>query len=228
MTVFVVLLVITMLGAIGMFAARSSQLGVTNSGRYRQMVQTHYVAEAGMHATVSEFARDSQQYLEQLKASSPPATVSGATYPCQDIPWNPSKPTFRPASTNCLRLGYDTVERSARRRTGNSSLDVFVKKGIGGANESLPGSFGMANIAGNFAIEVTDERAVDPPPAGMAIAGTGPGTSTVFKAVTVRVMGQLIPTEDDGDKLPPTNDTFKYATSIEMIRAEVVVGPVKP
>lgn len=225
MTVFVVLLVISMLGAVGVFAARSSQLGVSNAGRYREMQQTHYVAEAGMHATVSEFARDANQYLTQLRVTQSPATVTAGVYPCQDIPFN-DVVGFVPASTNCLRLGYEVVEKSARTRAVNPSLQVFVPKDVGGGGVSLPGSFGTANIAGNFAIEITDERTVDPPPAGMPIGGTGPGTTLVYKAVTVRATGQLIPTQDDGTLLDPTNDAFKYSTSVEMIRAEVVVGPV--
>ncbi|MBK6516124.1 MAG: hypothetical protein IPG04_19000 [Polyangiaceae bacterium] len=225
MTVFVVLLVITMLGAVGVFAARSSQLGVSNAGRYREMTQTHYVAEAGMHATVSEFARDANQYLSQLRVTQSPSVVTGDIYPCQDIPFN-GVVGFVPASTNCLRLGYGVVEKSARTRSGNAGLQVFVPKSSAVGNVSLPGSFGTANVAGNFAVEITDERTVDPPPAGMPVAGTGPGTSLVYKAVTVRATGQLIPTAADGTLLDPTNDAFKYSTSVEMIRAEVIVGPV--
>jgi hypothetical protein len=173
MTVFVVLLVITMLGAVGVFAARSSQLGVSNAGRYREMTQTHYVAEAGMHATVSEFARDANQYLSQLRVTQSPSVVTGDIYPCQDIPFN-GVVGFVPASTNCLRLGYNVVEKSAQTRSGNAGLRVFVPKNVAVGNVSLPGSFGTANIAGNFAVEITDERTVDPAPRGHAGGGHWP------------------------------------------------------
>ena len=92
MTVFVVTLVLGMLGAVGVFAARSAQLGVSNAGRYRQMVQTHYVAEGGLQGAVSEFSRDPEAYLKLLRKTGSETAVSG-TYggsdykvPCKDIP----------------------------------------------------------------------------------------------------------------------------------------------
>ncbi|MFO0553126.1 MAG: hypothetical protein U0271_32360 [Polyangiaceae bacterium] len=221
-TVFIVLLVITMLGAVGIFAARASQLGVTNAGRYREAVQTHYVAEGGMNGAVSEFARDPSGYLVQMRGSTSLATPASGVYPCQDIPFASG---FTPASTNCLRLGYDAVEKSARNRTGNATIGLFEKKNKTGGGESLPGSFGMGNVGGNFVVEFTDERPVEPPPAGMALAG-GVGVSLKFKSVTARATGQIVPTDAAGTELAVTADTFKFTSSVETIRAEVIIGPV--
>ncbi|NUP09352.1 MAG: hypothetical protein HOW73_25140 [Polyangiaceae bacterium] len=225
MTVFVVLLVIAMLGALGLFAARSSQLGVTNAGRYRQMVQTHYIAEAGLQGAVSEIDLDPGGNLDRLHGSTPPRVVTAGQYPCKEIPWSPTSATFKPASTQCLRVGLDSIQASARTRSGVPTLEVFEKKGALGTGESRPGSFGMANIAGNFVVEITDERPVIPPPPGMPIGGGG-GSTMRFKAISARSTGQIIPTDDAGNVLPPTSDTYKYATSIEVIRAEIIVGPV--
>lgn len=228
MTVFVVLLILAMLGAVGIFAARSAQLGVSNSGRYREMVQTHYVAEAGLQGAVSEFSRDPEGYLKLLRTTQAPrvrtTTGFGVTYPCQDIPYG-ADPTFIPASTTCLRLGTAAVQDVARRRLSDSSFLLFRRKGSLADDSSLPGSFGMANIEGNFNIEITDERPVEPPPPGMAITGTG-GSTMKFKAVTVRAIGQIVPTDDDGLPLATNDTSSKYRTSVETIRAEVIVGPV--
>lgn len=222
MTVFVVLLVISMLGAVGVFAARSAQLGVTNAGRYREMVQTHYIAEAGMHGAVSEFGRDPHGYLVKLRT---PPTIAAGVYPCKDIPYSTVTPSFEPASTHCLKIGYEAVQESTRIRSGNGSFLLFNPKGYDATYGSVPGSFGTANIAGNFSVEFTDERPVEPPPAGMPVSGGG-GSTMKFKSVTARSIGQVIPTDDSGAPLASTDEAFKYATSIETIRAEIVVGPV--
>ena len=224
MTVFVVILILAMLGAVGVFAARSAQLGVSNAGRYREMVQTHYVAEAGLQGAVSEFSRDPEGYLKLLRNTQAVRTRTAGVNPCLDIPYGPNL-AFVPASTTCLRLGTGALQDVARRRLNDNNFLVFRKKSSLADDSSLPGSFGMANIEGNFTVEITDERPVEPPPAGMAIAGTG-GSTMKFNAVTVRAIGQISPTDDDGNPVATTDTTAAYRTSVETIRAEVIVGPV--
>lgn len=231
-TVFVVLMVISMLAAVGIFAARSAQLGVSNAGRYREMMQTHYIAEGGMQGAISEFSRDPNGYLIKLRnATALSATASGA-FPCSDIPYAaPSVSNFTPCSTLCLRLGLDAVESAAQRRSGNAAFTVYNGKGTDPTVGSLPGSFGMGDVAGNFAVEFTDERPVEPPPAGMPIAG-GTGVSLKFKSVSARAVGQVLPTNADGSGTlvditdAAEVDASKYMISVETIRAEIVVGPV--
>jgi len=225
MTVFVVLLILCMLGAIGVFAARASQLGVTTSGRYRQMVQTHYLAMGGMQGAIAEFGRDPNGYLVQMRNTPSPPTIDTVTgkYPCDDIPYITAVPTFKPASTVCLRLGYGAVEAAAQR-TLPPGFELFVKKGTS-SGVSVPGSFGMADIAGNFSVEFTDERPADVPPAGMPITGPG-GTKLKYKSVTARAIGEVLPTNGAGAVRATTADDYKYTTSVETIRAEVLVGPV--
>lgn len=232
-TVFVVLLVISMLAAVGVFAARSAQLGVSNAGRYREMMQTHYIAEGGMQGAISEFSRDPSGYLVKLRNSPAlSATASTGEFPCQDIPFAAASVTgFKPCSTVCLRLGLGAVEAAAQRRASNSAFTVYNTKSTDAAVGSLPGSFGMADVAGNFSVEFTDERPVEPPPAGMPIAG-GTGISLKFRSVTARAVGQVVPTDADGSGAAVATtaaaavDAAKYTISVETIRAEILVGPV--
>jgi hypothetical protein len=210
MTVFVVLLVLSMLGAIGIFAARSAQLGVSNAGRHRQMVQTHYVAHAGMQGALAEFGRDPHGYLVKLRNSPSPATATSTSFPCMDIPFN-GVTGFEPASTMCLRLGYGAVETAVRRAKNDDEFDLFART-TRTDDVPTPGSFGFANIAANFSIEFTP------------LTGNG-GTKMKYRSVTARAIGQVIPTDDAGVPLASTSN-LGYQTSVETIRAEVVVGPV--
>ncbi len=231
MTVFVVMLVIMMLSAVGIFAARSSQLGVSNSGRYRAMLQTHFIAEAGMQGAIAEFSRDPEGYLTMLHASPSPAVVSATSYPCFDIPFQPLYPTFTPASTLCLRLGYQAVEAAADvGGAGKPSYDplkfhLFRPAQVAGTGIRAPGSLGRGSVAGNFVVEFTDERPVETPPAGMAIS-RGPAATLRFVTVTARAMGQVVPAASDGTPFG-INSPNAYVSSVETIRAEVMVGPIQ-
>jgi len=229
MTVFVVLLVITMLGAVGVFAARSAQLSVSNAGRYREMMQTHYIAEGGMQGAISEFSRDPNGYLVRLRNTPALAVAAGGEFPCQDIPFpSPTVVGFTPCSTVCLKLGYEAVQAAAVRRKG-AAFTLYNQKSTA-AYGSVPGSFGMGDVRGNFSVEFTDERPVEPPPAGMALAG-GTGVSLKFKSVTARAVGQVLPTNADGSGAALGTsaaeiDSAKHTISVETIRAEIIVGPV--
>ncbi len=227
MTIFVVTLVILMLAAVGMFAARSSQLGVTNSGRYRAMLQTHFVAEAGMQGAIHEFARDPAGYLGMLHNSPSPSVATTTGYPCFDIPFQASASTWKPASLLCLRLGSAAVQSAAMASGAPTTFNLFRLATVNaGTGVTRPGSLGRANIAPNFVVEFTDERPIDVAPPGMAVS-QGPNSTLKFKAVTVRAMGQVLPAGANGLPLDITTAGPQgFMTSVETIRAEVIVGPV--
>ncbi len=68
-SVFIVVLVITMLTAIGVFAARSTRLSTTAGGHARQMTQTHYLSEYGMKLSIAAFRSAPNAYRNQLVKS---------------------------------------------------------------------------------------------------------------------------------------------------------------
>ena len=71
----------------------------------------------------------------------------------------------------------------------------------------------------------TDERPVETPPAGMAIS-RGPAATLRFVTVTARAMGQVVPAASDGTPFG-INSPNAYVSSVETIRAEVMVGPIQ-
>jgi hypothetical protein len=231
MTVLIVMLVIMMLTAVGIFAARSSQLGVSNSGRYRAMLQTHFIAEAGMQGAIAEFSRDPEGYLTLLHASPSPTTATATSYPCFDIPFQPANAGFTPASTLCLRLGYQAVQAAAVVGGANvpaydSQFNLFRPSIVAGTGIRGPGSLGRSGVAGNFVVEFTDERPVETPPPGMALS-KGPAATLKFVTVTARAMGQVVPADSAGDALTAASSPNSYVSSVETIRAEVMVGPIQ-
>jgi hypothetical protein len=198
-TVFVVLIVLTMLTAVGVFAARASTLNVTNAGRYRESAQAHYVAEAGVQGIVAEVSKNPNHWVTALRDAGAP------TRPCRDIPQ-----VATPAATNCLVLGYDFLN-AAHKAEAASAPNIFV---TGGAT---PGTFGRADVRGNFAVELTDLRP-GPIPPGYALKG-----DMEFKSISMRGVGQLTPNSDVN---AAESAQSTYMQSTETLRAEVVVGPI--
>jgi hypothetical protein len=62
-----VVLVIAMLTAIGVFAARSSRLSTTASGHARQMTQTHYLTEYGMELSVAALSTNIGSHVKRMR-----------------------------------------------------------------------------------------------------------------------------------------------------------------
>lgn len=65
-SVFIVVLVIAMLTAIGVFAARSSRLSTTASGHARQMTQTHYLTEYGMELSAAVLSTNIGAHVNRM------------------------------------------------------------------------------------------------------------------------------------------------------------------
>ena len=95
LTVFIVLLVVGMLFAVGTFAAKMAASGVASSGRFRQMTQTHYLSEMGMQASLAELQRDPNGYRIMLRDNPPPGSLPGE-YPCKETP-DPDKASLSAA-----------------------------------------------------------------------------------------------------------------------------------
>src|SRR5262245_14186624 len=67
--IFVVILVMTMLTAIGVFAIRAASLAEAASGYDRQNTQNHYVGEYGLFGAVTELSSPKLDwYYKQMKS----------------------------------------------------------------------------------------------------------------------------------------------------------------
>ncbi len=218
LTVFIVLLVIGMLFAVGAFAARMSNVGVASAGRYKQMAQTHYLSESGVQSALVELGRNPQQRADQLRNEQVPSGVG--SYPCKSLPIIGGVPSS-PAKNGCIRLGYAWFEERARAETGAGALALLEPRGAPVGGLFPPGSLGAGSVAGNYGVEVTDlGSAPNPPGWSNQRGGTG---SLVFKTVSVLSTGQVLPTDA---ALTAGNFALKYNVSQEETRALVVIGPI--
>jgi hypothetical protein len=223
MTVLVVILVLGMLTAVGLFAARASQLGVSNSGRIRQASQTHYLSEMGVLTALSEFERDPVVYKNRLNAAAAvPPTTNATKYPCQLVPYLPGNASFKPADQRCIRIGAGTMGA----RGGYTVLAPRTSDTAG----PVPGVLGFGDIAGNYGAELGDLTEVPAPVAGYHVGSTITSDMRLYR-VTVLSTGQVLPTDSTGTPYDVTNDANRplitSLMSIEQARAHLLVGPVK-
>lgn len=196
-TLFVVVLVMTLLLGIGAFAARSAHLATASSGYSRQQTQARYVGEyALMLATTLLSGGGGQSYLRMV--GNPPASdlCDGQT-----------------ATAMSQRTCYKMFYQDLQTMVGAQGFSLCQP---GAA--TFPGSLGMANAECNFKLELTDKML------GMTPSGfdTGPGKPLKFFYVTATVIGQvrLIPAN-----AATLDAASAQSTSMQTLRSRILAGP---
>src|SRR5690606_12066623 len=106
LTVYVVLLVIAMLSAVGIFASRSASLATAQSGHFRQMMQTHYVTELAVLTTIAAIETDTPGYVSEMERHSideenRSAVVGEGWRPCRAFGEN----------RRCYKFGREGIEQ---------------------------------------------------------------------------------------------------------------------
>jgi Tfp pilus assembly protein PilX len=97
--IFIVVMVLTMLTAVGVFAIRAASLAEAASGYDRQNTQNHYVGEYGLHGAVTELSSPRRDwYYNQMKKGAEPCTATkGITSAISTVPLRSRRVTLRPA-----------------------------------------------------------------------------------------------------------------------------------
>jgi hypothetical protein len=126
-TLFVVVLAITMLSGVGLYALHSSALVARASGNQREARQTTYLAELGTLAMISDTSQDPALYVKLAR---------DARYPCRN------------------NLGYVTTNAASPSCFKKENADYALPTG---AALMAADSFGAySDIAGRFHTELTD------------------------------------------------------------------------
>lgn len=133
-SVFIVVLVVTMLTAIGVFAARSTRLSTTAGGHARQMAQTHYLSEYGMKLSIAAFRSAPNAYRNQLIASPDGSCMAMANA----------------VDAKCMKL-YPTSLEQQLFPSGQTQAPLLEQP-----TAAKAGSLGPAALDAPFSIEVTN------------------------------------------------------------------------
>lgn len=209
-TIFVVLTVMTLLTAVGVYAARSASLVDRAAGFDRQFLQTHYVAAYGTLALATELGTGSATMRIMRMSQNPEQcrVTNGLNFPGA-------------GAAPCLRLTMAEL--------GNRVNSFFPGKKLleqASGSPVIPGSLGPyatasgAALDGNFAIELSEPGPVSRPVAGTDVGGTG--TSFQYLRITATTLGQVKPYSAgsacvEGDAA---------VAGLETMRAYVEFGPI--
>jgi len=210
-TIFVVLTVMTLLTAVGVYAARSASLVDRAAGFDRQFLQTHYIAAYGTLALAAELGTGSASMRVMRMAQNPEAckVTNGLNYPGVGI-------------APCMKLSMaELADRVGSFFTGRNLLEQTQT-----GSPMIPGSLGPysvlsgAALEGNFAIELSEPGPVSRPIAGTDVGGTG--TSFQYLRVTATALGQVTPFVGNTTCV----EGASAVAGLETMRAYVEFGPV--
>jgi hypothetical protein len=202
--VFVVVMVLTMLTAIGIFAIRAASMANLSSGYDRQNTQNHYVGEYGLLSAVAELSTTKRSaYVEKMgKGVETCSATKGVKSLGTGIP--------------CYHLYANDVAKAVS--TNFSGRTLFEPANMK-SSPIIPGSLGAAELEGDFVVEMTD-----PGPVGLPVAGTDVGGSAAkfkYLQVTLTSVGQVRPAG-----APAACNAGAVVAGNEAGRAFVVIGPL--
>lgn len=138
MAMLLVLVLIVMVSAAGVFAARSAALDVRSAGYIRQGSQLHYVSEVGLMLPIAEMRRNCTAYLGLMQQQQRAAVGSpDAWLEEHRMRW---------------RFGVSDMERPP---PGGGAGPVLFRQPTGAGASRQPGSFGMGLVEAAFDTQVT-------------------------------------------------------------------------
>lgn len=194
---FVVVMVITVLAAIGVFAMRASSLAQLASGYVRQASQTQHVSEYGLLSVVSE--------MNSLRKD---------VYRHQMV----SQPTFCFATTHaanqaCYRFQGPDIQI-------NVPSPLFDNPVVNEDSVLQPGSLGPYPMTPLFAVEMFDLGPAARPTPGSDVGGTS-GARMRYEQVTLLSTGRIQP-GDPGSATCSDEAVAGTATT----KAHLIIGPI--
>ncbi len=197
----IVVMVTTLITAIGVFAVRNVSQIDQAVGYSRQSAQTNAIAELGTTAALAEIADTGTRYSTEMSRRAAGTATS---------------PAFRCAANagqivgaTCYPLSQQRIELNTTSHQGETLVEPTV-------SGSDTGSFGpLANITGTVAMELTEKR-----PTNIPIPGAKAGDSAFD--VTVTTVGIVSPISSTSD---PCGDSVSTMTVKKVMRAHVIIPP---
>ncbi len=196
--IFVVISVITVLTAVGMFAAHTAGLNQRMSGYARQAAQSEFVADYGTMAAVNEMSSGAAPAYMQL--------VVAGSEKCRANQFVPGGGVGLP----CYRLTKADIETRMKDEVG-AATTLFTATGLSASDNPL---------TADFVVEMTDPGPAGRPVAGMDQSGLGPRFR--YMQLTFSGTGQVRPTPASDAE----NDAVAKMSAVRANRAVVQVGPL--
>jgi hypothetical protein len=223
-TIFVVTMVMVLLTAMGIFAARAAALTQQASGFERLSEQTHYVMEEGMYLATAEIARGTDAYLQPVSgnASLDPTCFGNIGLAAADGAPAAGSNTYKCAKFTFAQLSSAT--NTAQKAQGFPEVPPLTAASSTDIGTADPGSLGHALVSPRFYVEMTDIGPAARKLPGFAAGGTREQFD--FVQVTLGGWGQITPYQETG-VCGATEQQASYLAARETGRAQVIIGPRK-
>lgn len=198
---FVVVLVVTLLTALGVFAVRSSALANRASGYNRQLSQVHFVTDFAVNQAVADVGVNPEAAKQQMMAG---ADVAAGHVKCavhDALVSNSIQPT-------CWQRSYDDLEQQVSA-TGENLLRAD--------------SLGSSAVDADMKVELTDLHPALPVKGNEIAGGADANNQQMFVYVTITASGLVRPKQAVANTWDTASAT---AAGQELSRAHIFMGPV--
>ncbi len=203
--IFVVMLVMALLSALGLFAVRSASLTDLASGYNRQLTQTHYVADYAVSTLAGDLANDPNKHSANMEKGK-----NCVGYAKQ------ARPT-------CAQYSYADLELPVTNQNKMTKLLDKTVVDVATLKPTTIGSLGVTALEGDFKVELTDKHPAWPAVQGNQLNQNGGGAMLGYVMVTVSAEGMVRPAQAVNGTWDTASAT---AAGIEVSRANVIMGPV--
>jgi hypothetical protein len=224
-TIFLVTLVMTMLAAMGIFAARATSLSGRASGYLRQSEQSHYLMQHAMVLALNEIDRGSTVYGKRNPNSNVvnQLCTTTAAYPLVKIPCTKFSTDWTKEDS------FQAAVRRAQAAAGKPLVKPVELPPVlnPDATQNTPGSFGPWLLMPSMYVEMTDISELDRPPPGTAVSGNG--SQFKYRQATLVGISQVGPYPKNGPT-PACGDAEEKGAATVVVResgrGQIIFGPV--
>jgi len=200
--IFIVLLVVSLMSALGMYAVRSASLADLASGYNRQQVQTHYVADYAVSALSADISTEPNKHSQNMEKGKGCLGYEKL-----------STPSCARYSLSDLQTVVKNVSKSGDHKILSASTSTVA------GSLSQPGVY----LEGDMKIEMTDKHPAWPPVQGNQVNSVGGGSILTYVMVTISAEGMVRPKQNTAGTWDTASAT---AAGVELSRANVIMGPV--
>ena len=198
---FVVVTIVTLLTAVGLFSMRAASLAEQAAGFNRLGTQTTYISEFAARTVASELVGKEQHYFRFISSGSDDCRANRQLAPLVA----PNRPPCYKLEANEL---WERVDGEFPGNVGTSG------------DRDLFGELSRADVEGAFVVELVDLARVGSPVAGEDIAGDN------FKhmQVTLSATAQVRPGSSTDESA--CDASLSAASSLQRLKARITFGPI--
>jgi len=216
--VFIVVMVVTLLTAVGVFALRSASLVDQAAGYDRQMVQTLLLTEYAGRAVSAELGNGAaKNYLDKVASGKDDCFVN------KNLDPNALDPTIT-APLPCYKLFLSEIGQRVNQNFGGNVLETQSTTNAGSLGPKLV-TGALTAQEGVFVVEMSDP-AESVPTAGSAVGGNTPTNTFRDVQLTLTAFGQVRPLDAGAGNPWCASGPKSTAASVASLRAHVTLRNV--